>query len=256
MNSTFLSQRHLQDITVLRGLDVTLRPWDLKLSDHLEGFADAIDLCTSIIAVPSDDGTNFGLSDAAYILSSAGTLWSRRVDDMVRTAQRTLDTLSDLDKSKKRKNGPGDANSNREKDKTRKRLGHPLALIPDAVKGPQNFIPKREPRRIPTSHCVLKDVPSLSPEDFLAQVYPGSLPLLDCERIRSYIDERGNKGLDWAEFRINSLKMNRDGFFPLRDLNSKRIHQQYDQGGFQNLSLNAEDGGAMGNSDYDVEKVI
>ncbi|OWA51095.1 hypothetical protein BV898_15594 [Hypsibius exemplaris] len=215
MNATLLSQRHLHDITVLRSLDATILPWDLKLGDHLDGFAEAIDLCTTINATLCEDGGNFGLTEAAYVLSSAGMLWSKRVDGMVRSTQRTLDVINDFDKGKKAK--PDDPAKEAEP-KPRKRTGHPLAVtLPETVKGRGNFIPSREPRGARGKVFLVGDVPKMSAESYLLQPQPCSLPLLDCERVRAYVDDRGNKGLDWAEFRVNGLKMTQEGFYPLME---------------------------------------
>lgn len=194
-----------------------------------DGFADAVDLCSTINATLCEDGTNFGLTEAAYVLSSAGTLWGKRVDGMVRTAQRTLDCLTDLDKGKKTKTSAGE---DEKKEKIRKRSGHPLAMtLPDNVKGRWNFIAQRETQanqsiKAPSEviPCTGSEFPRLTEEAYFLQAQPSSLPLLNCERIRPYIDDRENKTLDWADFRVNTLKINRDGFYPLTE-NGKRIFE-------------------------------
>jgi hypothetical protein len=96
----------------------------------------------------------------------------------------------------------------------RKRSAHPLSLCPDDRKG-ERFLGMKANRRIPADRCTSKEFPQLPQDIFLAEVQPRSLGLMEHEKIRPYVDDRGNKGNDWADFRINTLKLSTEGYFAM-----------------------------------------
>ena len=208
MNTT-LSQKHLLDITILRN-PLSSRPWDISFSEHLAGFSDAIDLCQTIVSAPSDDGENFGLSDAAYVLSSAGALWSKRVDETTTAAKSTLESLYGATKAKKGKGTAQDGGK-----PVMRRIGHPLALPFDIMKDDAKLLDTRD-RNKSSNDCTIDKLPLLLQDSYLSPSYPHLLPLLDCERIKPYLEDgKKFKGVDWAEFRINILPLNIEGLYPL-----------------------------------------
>ena len=61
--------------------------------------------------------------------------------------------------------------------------------------------------------CQAKELPQLSQECYLAEAQPRSLGLMEHEKIHPYTDDRGNKGNDWADFQINTIKLTAEGYF-------------------------------------------
>ncbi|XP_055348578.1 uncharacterized protein LOC129595556 [Paramacrobiotus metropolitanus] len=210
MNTTF-SDRVLQDITILGDVERTRKPWSVVLADHLEGFLTGVQTLNTISSVFEKDGQNIGLTDAAVVLSNIGHVWCRQVEDTAHIAQRTIDLLDNLDYHKEKEKDP-------KASKPRRINVHPLTLpISDLNSDTENVLPFHPDPKIPPHRFLVKEIPKISQEKYLAPSDPCTLPLMDSEKIRSYYDDRGNKGRDWAEFKVNTLPLNREGYYPLEN---------------------------------------
>lgn len=96
-----------------------------------------------------------------------------------------------------------------------RRTVHPLALPADDTRTSGIFFTKLGDTKIPAHKWTVTTIPSISLDRYLPPYMPNTLPLLEIEKIHPYFDDRGNKGHDWAEFLINVLKLNKEGYYPL-----------------------------------------
>lgn len=110
------------------------------------------------------------------------------------------------------------ANAGEKSDKTdgrkkaRRAHIHPLAVPLDDFKAGNAFFVEsvKNSKRLEHKFALPKIV-QLPQDRYLAEAQPSSLGLMQIEKIRSYVDDRGNKGNDWAAFRINTMKLSKEG---------------------------------------------
>lgn len=73
------------------------------------------------------------------------------------------------------------------------------------------FLPPLKNSRRPDHKFMDAVIPALPQDQYLAEVQPASIGIMEHEKIHAYVDDRGNKGNDWAEFQLNTMKLNKEG---------------------------------------------
>lgn len=114
-----------------------------------------------------------------------------------------LSCLADSESKKKHGN---------DKKKPRRIHVHPLAMPMDERKefSPQ-LLPSLKNSKRPAHKFMNAAIAPLAQEEYLTEVQPASIGMMEHEKIHAYVDDMGNKGNDWAEFRLNTIKLNKEG---------------------------------------------
>ncbi|OWA52468.1 hypothetical protein BV898_16921 [Hypsibius exemplaris] len=205
------SAKSVVDIEVLQQGVKTMSVWDVEFSSRLVGFLDAIPTIHTVHG--GEVQAKLSLTKAAYVLYNSGLIWAKIVDETCRLTVRLTDVLSSADGRRGGSNEDEDEDG-KAKRKERKKYAHPLSLPPDETKEGFLIAPKAN-RKIPADRCTSKEFPQLPQDTYITEVQPKSLHLLETEKIRPYLDDRGNKGNDWADFQVNTIPLIDEGFFPI-----------------------------------------